>query len=73
MSTLHKFSALQELSFDLHFHLQIQVSFVHSIGTTSISQPNDLKFCQLIVHSTKTTPDNTFGFISTSPKLQKLI
>jgi hypothetical protein len=66
MSTLHKFSALQELYVEQCFNLLIQARIVHSIGTTSISQPNDLKTCQIIVHSTKTTPDKVFGPTSSS-------
>jgi hypothetical protein len=52
--------------------LQIQASFEPSTGTPLISQPNDFKLCQFIVHSTRITPDKLIGSTSSSPKLQKL-
>ena len=66
MSILHKVSALQELSFEHSFKLQFQARNITSIGILLISQPNDLKFCQNLVHPTLSTPDKSFGPTSSS-------
>jgi hypothetical protein len=52
-------------------NLLILVSFVVSTWTYLISQPNELKTCQIIVHLTLTTPDKVFGYISFFAELQK--